>query len=229
MNTYKSLLETTQNTRELGGIQTIDGKITKHNKFWRSEVQQNPSDNDINLLLENNITTIIDMRSEYETQRVKSGFCDDTRFKYENYPITIGAAIPETPEDVPVSYLEMTKDYDTMRRIFTLLANSNGGVMFNCTAGKDRTGVVSAILLMLANVSNDIIADNYMLTKEYAKKMLEMLPKKFPNINMCIVIPSSEYMIEFLRMFKSEYGSAEGYFDILGISDYAVTIRNKLV
>lgn len=77
--------------------------------------------------------------------------------------------------------------------------------MFNCTAGKDRTGVVSAILLLHAGVSDMDIIDNYVLTKEYGRERLELVHKNFPEVDMNIVTPCEIFMKEFLRLFREEY------------------------
>lgn len=50
---------------------------------------------------------------------------------------------------------------DCIKGVFKTIANSPGGVLFHCTAGKDRTGVVSAILLALVGVSDEDIGYRY--------------------------------------------------------------------
>ena len=59
----KSLLSSSYNTRDLGGIRTTDGRVTAENIYWRSDVPSDPSKADKEKLLSRNITSIIDMRA----------------------------------------------------------------------------------------------------------------------------------------------------------------------
>ena len=97
----KSLLETTLNTRDLGGYQSeLCGKRLKSWKILRSDVQNYPSDNDISLLKKHNISTIIDMRGKKDVLRKPSGFADKEGFVYINIPIDEGSGIPESVDVV---------------------------------------------------------------------------------------------------------------------------------
>ena len=89
-----SLLETTLNTRDLGGYQSeLSGKRLKSWSILRSDVQNYPSDNDISLLKKHNILTVIDMRGEKDVLRKPSGFSDREGFAYINIPIDEGSSI----------------------------------------------------------------------------------------------------------------------------------------
>ena len=225
----ESLLETTQNTRELGGYVIRDGLATKRNFLWRSDVQNYPSEEDLALLKERGITTILDLRGEKDLARKPSGFANREGFTYINCPIIEGSGIPESVEKVPVSYLAITQA-EHMPKVFKAIANAKTGVMFNCTAGKDRTGVVSAILLLHAGVSDEDIIEDYVLTREYGRERLELVHKNFPEVDMNIVTPKEWFMEEFLRLFREKFGTTESYFKGLGLSEDEIEkIRRKLV
>ena len=101
--------------------------------------------------------------------------------------------------------------------------------MFNCTAGKDRTGVVAAILLLHAGVCDEDIMENYVLTKEYGKGRLELVHKNFPELDMNIVTPCKMFMEEFLRLFRAEYDDTDTYFRMIGLNDEEIkALRDKL-
>ncbi|MBO5177380.1 MAG: tyrosine-protein phosphatase [Lachnospiraceae bacterium] len=225
----ESLLETTQNTRELGGYVIKDGLATKRNSLWRSDVQNYPSEGDVALLKERGITTILDMRGDKDLARKPSGFANKEGFTYINCPIIEGSGVPESVEQVPVSYLAIAQA-ENMPKVFKAIANAKTGVMFNCTAGKDRTGVVSAILLLHAGVSDEDIIENYVLTREYGRERLELVHKNFPEVDMNIVTPKEWYMEEFLRLFRGKFGTTESYFKNLGLTTEEIErIRKKLV
>ena len=224
----RSLLNTTQNTRDLGRYKTNEGTLTRYESILRSDVQNYPSEEDFEYLKTKNITTIIDMRGQKDVDRKPSGFVGRSDFEYYNFQITGGSGVPESVEDVPVSYMGIAKAR-AMSEVFKCIANSKTGVMFNCTAGKDRTGVVSAILLLHAGVGDEDIIDNYVFTKEYGKERLELVHKNFPEIDMNIVTPCEMFMEEFLSLFQMEYGDTNTYFKIIGLSKEEIKVlRDKL-
>lgn len=224
-----SMLKTTQNTRELGGYVIRDGLATRRNSLWRSDVQNHPGEEDFALLKERGITTILDLRGEKDIARKPSGFAAVEGFSYVNCPIIEGSGVPETMEAVPVSYMAIAQAAN-IHKVFRTIATAESGVMFNCTAGKDRTGVVSAILLLHAGVCDEDIIENYVLTKEYGKERLELVHKNFPEIDMNIVTPREWFMEEFLRLFRAKFGTTERYFKTLGLSMEEIEcISEKLV
>lgn len=102
-----SLLETTLNTRDLGGHKTKDSKMTIFNRIYRSDYgKKTPNQKDINFLISNKIVTIIDMRY-IENKNNSNNFEKLDNFNYVNYPIEEGSQIPKSIEDVPKSYLEI--------------------------------------------------------------------------------------------------------------------------
>lgn len=223
-----SLLKTTQNTRDLGGYRTGEGKLTKEGVLLRSDVQNYPSEKDIGYLKSQGITTIIDMRGQKDVERKPSGFAGRNDFDYYNFQISEGSGVPESAEAVPESYMSIAKA-QAMPDVFRCITQAKSGVMFNCTAGKDRTGVVSAILLLHAGVEDKDIIDNYVLTKEYGRERLELVHKNFPEIDMNIVTPCEIFMEEFLRLFREEYGDTNSYFRTLGLKETEIeAIRAKL-
>lgn len=136
--------------------------------------------------------------------------------------------MPESVEAVPISYMSIAKA-KAMPDVFKCIANAKTGVMFNCTAGKDRTGVVSAILLLHAGVCDEDIIENYVLTKEYGKGRLELVHKNFPELDMNIVTPCKMFMEEFLRLFRTEFEDSDTYFRIIGLNDEEIkALRDKL-
>ena len=113
--------------------------------------------------------------------------------------------------------------------MFKTIANAKWGVMFNCSAGKDRTGVNSALLLWLCGVRKSDIVYDYMRTKENNKERFELIHQNFPELDMNIVIPNENNMISFMKMIEESYGTVESYFKAIGISsDEQEKIKAKL-
>ncbi len=203
--------------------------MTKWNSLIRSDVQRYPSEEDIAFLKSHGITTVIDMRSEKDIAKKPSGFADVDGFQYRHCPISEGGGIPESEEAVPATYLSIACAAN-MLQVFRTVAHAEGGVMFNCSAGKDRTGVVSAILLSHAGVCDEDIIENYVLTREYGKERLALVHQNFPDVNMNIVIPQGAFMREFLRLFRVQFQNTDRYFKILGLHEQEIAgITEKCV
>ena len=216
MSEEKSLLETTLNTRDLGRYQSmITGRQLRAWRILRSDVQNYPSTNDIQLLKRHGIQTVLDLRGQEDVKRRPSGFADREGFSYIHIPIEEGSGIPENTEAVSRSYLKIAES-PNMPQVYQAIAAAPEGVMINCTAGKDRTGVVSAVLLGLCGVSDEDILRDYMLTKLYDRERFELIHQNFPGIDMNIVIPAERYMKEFLEMFRARYDSFRDYLTAIG-------------
>ncbi len=225
-----SLLETTLNTRELGGYRIEGtGGYTEFGRLFRSDAANHPSEKDIAFLKNKGITTIIDTRSPDETERKPHGLAGIEGFDYHNIPILEGSGIPESVEAVLASYYSIAHSPGTSE-VFKLIAGSETGVMFGCAAGKDRTGVIAALILWLCGVRKSDIVYDYMRTKQNIEPRFELIRRNFPDIDMNIVIPNENNIREFMRMIEENHGTVEGYFEAVGIMpDVQWQIKGKLL
>ncbi len=213
-----SLLETTLNTRDLGGYR-IDGteRFTQYGRLIRSDVANYPSEKDIEFLKNTATTTVIDTRSAEEKERKPHGLANEEGFKYYDIPINEGSGLPESVEAVPDSYFQIAHAAN-IGDVFKTIANAESAVMFNCTAGKDRTGVISALILWLCGVRKSDIVYDYMRTKENDKRRFEQIHQNFPELDMNIVIPNENNMTKFMEMIEESHGSVQEYFSSIGIT-----------
>lgn len=226
---YKSLLSCSYNTRELGGIRTSDGSITKNNVFWRSDVPSQPSADDIEKLISANITTVIDMRTVSEVAKSPDMLSETAGFEYFHFPINEGSGVPESLEAVPLSYMDIATA-ENMPKVMKVIAKSEGGVLFHCTAGKDRTGVVAAIILLLCGVDRETIVNDYVISREYNHKRLAAFLEAHPEVDRDIVLANEKSMNGFIDLFTVRFGTVGNYFEALGLSaQYAEKIKIKLM
>lgn len=94
-----SLLQTTQNTRDLGGYRTENNSLTLSNRLLRSDIQNFPCEEDFEYLMSHGITTIIDMRGQKDVERKPSGFAGKEGFTYYNFQIDEGSGVPDSMEE----------------------------------------------------------------------------------------------------------------------------------
>ena len=224
-----SLLEGTENTRDLGGHPTLYGGRTRSLYLLRSDVPKNLSERDIAFLLNAGVTDIVDLRESASLGREQSTPEVTRGFTVRHCPIPEGAGIPESPAAVPRSYMVIAESAG-MAEALHAIAGAERGVLFHCTAGKDRTGVVSAVLLSLVGVPEEEIIADYVLTAECIKERLRNMHERFPQIDMTVVTPCEDYLRGFLALWKAKYGCAENYLHSLGLTEEEVQrLREKLL
>lgn len=187
-----SLFSSTLNTRAL----PVDGM-----RYIRSDAPLNLTREEIQWLLDNNITTLVDLRSEQELKRKPCPLQKMEEFTYYHLPVTGGEKIPKSREQLYESYQGMIDGQ--MELILDTILNAVSNVMYFCTAGKDRTGVVSALLLKRLGVPENIILEDYMESKENLIDMLTAYAEKNPEADIDIMIPKAENIRKILKQAES--------------------------
>lgn len=217
-----------ENMRDIGGYKNNGGEIVKLGKLIRSNLPINLSNKDISIINKMGINTIIDLRSYEEIKTRKSIFEGNKDFNIYHIGMNIGKDIPEKEEFVSKSYIEMLTLQKEIKKIFEILSKSDRIIYF-CNAGKDRTGVITALILKLLGVSEKDIIDDYMYTKVFMKEIL----KKYANNNtkiLNIITPKRIYMEKFLEEFENLYGSIEKYLSLIGIEENIIkNIKQKFI
>ena len=115
-------------------------------------------------------------------------------------PVTGGNVVPESVDEVSKSYIAMADE--KMRAIITAICGAGTNVLYFCNAGKDRTGVVSAILLAQSGMDEEYIVKDYMKSKENLRPMLEGFAKQCPQVDVRVITPDERYMKEFLAWLR---------------------------
>ena len=210
-------MDNVQNVRDLGGIPTLDKHSTKWHEYYRAASLDDVSDSDINDLKDMKISTIIDLRRENEIdfeskeyREIKENFdyhhislAPDKEFRKEEIEKIISGKV-----SVGQSYRNLIDHYKAVREIVKVLANAEGSALFHCQEGKDRTGIISMIILGLADVPRgDIIAD-YEISSAHLG-YIERYGENEPYSVFRITDPYS--MKEAYDYVVRKYGSFEDY------------------
>lgn len=238
-------LEGTFNTRDLGGHPTATGEVTAFRAFIRSDDVANISKKDLNFLQKYGVTSVLDLRSEEERQRVPNPFQTLASFQYVHQSILplgknsnrslelfVSSLYEKNREPLAEMYVLMLKESkEVIRNIFTWFSEQEGAVLFHCTAGKDRTGIISMLLLGLVEVSRSDILANYSVTHIYNRdnpeeKMLQLpfeVPASFLQSKPSYILEAYEYLLE-------NYGSVKGYLKDIGVDhETQEVVRYKLL
>ena len=185
-----SLLSSTYNTRAI---------LPDNLHFVRSDAPYRISTQETTWLLDHDLVTVVDLRTGQERERKPCPLMENRSFRYLCMPVTGGDKIPASAGQVSQSYIHMVDGQ--MDQIIDTILGSDTNVLYFCNAEKDRTGVVSAILLHILHMSREYIVNDYMMSAALLEPMLDAYVRQFPDIDRLIITPQRRYIEEFLDWF----------------------------
>jgi protein tyrosine/serine phosphatase len=225
------LIDLLMNARDIGGYSTKEGKVTIEGRFIRSDAPQYLTESGKAEFLKMNITTVIDFRTPEISLRYPSAFKDDSRFSYFSFPIEEGsAAYAKTNEDTSLTYMKMLAHTDNFKNIFLTMINAPQGVFYNCSAGKDRTGIVTFLLLDLVGVDRDTILEDYVVSEQFINERIGLVRQDHPTFPSTMGFSKKETFNKFLALFTIEYKNGENYLLKAGLNNKQIQkIKNKIL
>ncbi|MGL4991475.1 MAG: tyrosine-protein phosphatase [Sarcina sp.] len=235
-------LEGACNFRDLGGMKASDGKTVKWDKFYRSDSLATLTEQDINYLENIDFKIILDYRSQQEASYEKdktiphskyiniSAMPMDAKFNGNldmNYLLKNGAALFQNKEN-PTDFL--TKGYEDMafnnpafkQLISIMKEDDTRPFVQHCKSGKDRTGIGSALVLLLLGVPMETVKQDYLASNIYRKNYNDSIIKKYKKyldtdekvalFNMVMDVKEEYFDATFKTIF-SKYKTLDEYFE----------------
>jgi protein-tyrosine phosphatase len=178
-------LEQGSNFRDIGGYAGAGGKTVKWGRIFRSGAMPMLSEKDYALLSQLRIGSIIDLRSNDEREIAPTQLDDRTGalFLSNDYAFASLFAANSMQANGKFStdlYASYTKTFlPQYRQIFNRLLADDGAVLYNCSAGQDRTGTATALILSALGVPRDVILADYHLSTQFRRPDYEF-PKLDP-------------------------------------------------
>lgn len=238
-------LDGAANARDLGGLPTLDGARTVSGRVLRADNLQDLTPRDIELLVRDlGLATVVDLRSAFEVDSEGPAPLDGVPgVRHAHHPI-----VPEVGDtsDVVAAALLARREADLRRYpddrwcghylgyledrphevigAMRSIARSPGAVIVHCAAGKDRTGVISALALSTAGVTPTAIVADYAATGERAEAILARLlasPTYHDDVSGSPVqahIPRPATMEAFLAEVDRRYGGAANWLTANGLT-----------
>jgi protein-tyrosine phosphatase len=225
------------NVRDLGGHPTRDGSQTRWRSLLRSDDLAQLTPAGLEAFSSYGIETVVDLRWPEEVELSPTPITQALKhIRYEQISLLtptsqewrIRRADSTAKELWNRSMLEKVRE--ELKAVLAVIAGASPApLLFHCIAGKDRTGMVAALLLALADVEPEAIAADYAASTEnlrdaYIKRYADADPAAITDILQC---PAAgvHNMLDYLETF----GGARGYLEEIGVPRAQITqLRARL-
>jgi protein-tyrosine phosphatase len=219
------------NARDLGGLPTEDGRVVRRGMAFRADGVQRLRGVDLEVARSLGLRTVIDLRTVGELEHGR--FPEALGVDWYHLPLIEQMWSDQgfAPTDGAIPFLRdrylamLVEGRGALARIVALVADGSPS-LFHCAAGKDRTGVVAALVLGLLGVSPTVIADDYHLSAASMSAMTEWVMANHPDAVDAMTSQPPEYleapveaMLGFLEAVDELHGSMLGLAGDLGIDD----------
>ncbi len=227
-------LEGCLNFRDLGGYPTHDGRFVRWRRMFRSDALHLLSASDVERLRDEiGLTTVVDLRSTAELRADGDGRLQRERVAHHHLPLFDGESMRSEEAAATITLADrywLLAEYAKAKiaRVVTTLAGAPGPAVYHCAAGKDRTGVISAVLLGILGVPDEVIVADYAATKENLDAIIERLmatrsyESVLSNLPPDTLHAEAETMVAFLARIRTEYGDMRAYARAAGVEPDAL-------
>lgn len=231
------------NFRDLGGYRAAGGRRVRRGRVYRSDALHRLTAADVRTVAALGIVSVVDLRAPDEVAHVGTGRIADLGAAYHNLPTrpaVLGAdAPPGTVASAPERYLGyLAEGPGCFTGVVELLADPVAApAVFFCNAGKDRTGVVAAMVLGLLGVDDEDIATDYARTQAALDAIRAASRQEYPadvaawrNLSPDMAHARAETMLAFLALLRERLGGWDGYLRGLGVGQGTVDrMRDSLL
>ncbi|WP_344671242.1 tyrosine-protein phosphatase [Catenulispora yoronensis] len=229
----------TFNVRDVGGYPATGGTV-RARILLRGDALHRLDDEARALLADLTLRTVVDLREDFEA-RLSPDALDGTGIAVLRMPVfrVTGDSFGKAPEELQSVYDHMVDECGpalaaAVAQVATAEAQP---ILVHCSAGKDRTGVVVAMVLSLLGVADDIIAEDYHLTSAFlaeefthAVEQLKAATGLGQRLNGQALACPPELILGALQRMRNSHGSIEGYLLAHGLTDAHITgLRTTLI
>ncbi|MFC4686655.1 tyrosine-protein phosphatase [Epilithonimonas pallida] len=234
------------NLRYLGGIKNSEGKILKDSLIYRSGNLHNLRKSSFDELTRMKINKVIDLRTKQEIAKepdqlpknmiykVYSAFEDKNDEMRNAKQLALKGKISENDADKRMIkfYTDcVSENPEIIKKIITEILNSDQPILYHCTAGKDRTGIITALILKVLKFDDAVIFEEYLQSNNLRSKIIQKRLNLadnfhfiFPKLDMGVIEKTSWVEQNYLQLafdeIDKQYGSIDNYIhQVLGISD----------
>lgn len=234
------------NFREVANIKNMDGRILKSGKFYRSGHLNQLTKSSFDELEKLGVREILDLRNSKEIARKPDNLPSGIVYKNCSAFEDKGDQLDQAKKlvlkgkvngaDADKRMLDFYKEYVTenpemINKIITEILESDQPVLYHCTAGKDRTGITTALILTILKFDKESVYNDYLLSNNYRKKLVDkrlslannlhfLYPKMDVKVLEKLSWVETDYLDAAFNEINNKYGSMDIYIQqVLGISE----------
>ncbi|MFC8097834.1 tyrosine-protein phosphatase [Streptomyces sp. NPDC057363] len=239
-------LTSAPNLRDVGGYRTVDGRWVRMGDVYRSQaLDLDPGERAAAGSL--GLTHIYDLRTPSEARAVPDAVPAGAAYTMINLlgvDGTGGSQLGNTVEEVQQAMMAGQRYFVTspafsrgLGRLLTSIAEGDGPQLFHCTAGKDRTGWATAVLLTLLGVQPDQVMADYLLSNDHyyrssaVQAELAAMPPERADLYRHVLLAEPAYLRAGFEQVNATYGSMRAYaVEGLGVSPGTLAkLRHRLL
>lgn len=216
------------NFRDIGGYKTKENRYVKWGKMIRSDDLSKLTDADLKYLFSLQLLTIIDYRSTGEiknapdkipasvknnlTCSINPGNVTNTDFSANMLTAMDSTKIDAYMEQINREFVTDSSSIAQFKKMFDRLQNPDGNVplLYHCTAGKDRTGMATALILYALGMDDKTIMDDYLLSNKFIDAKFADYIKQYPQLIGLFSVKSS-YLQAGIDQIRKNHGSIESF------------------
>lgn len=252
-----SQFEGLTNFRDIGGIATQSGGLMRQGILFRSDELSKLSRKDLQKLGDFGLKSVIDLRTpnerrikvdrlpgHQEIRMIHSPFYhqnrDFTRWEFSRMLVSQSRTL-DFEQLIKGFYHRMVfENAGQIGELVTLLSDKNNlPALIHCTGGKDRTGIIAALLQLLAGVPRETVREDYLLSNALIGPRMKRVLLFVRCISFFKISPEriqpmlevrSDYLDEVIEKIFAEYGDIETYFkDACGVTEGALKSLKKIL
>lgn len=236
-------VEGCHNFRDLGDYPTRSGRRLRRGQLYRADALHHLTPGGVaTVKQELRIRDVLDLRSSGEISLDGRGaLAHEPEIRFHHLPLFDGEVSPEqrsSADDLTLSdryWMMLRFAAAPIARVVETLAGAPGPAVFHCAAGKDRTGVVSAVLLGAMDVPDEVIVADYAATREGLEAVVERLLTSEGYREMFSALPPDtlhaepETMIRLLERVRAEHGGMREYLLGAGVGEASLAALARRV
>lgn len=236
--------ENCYNVRDLGGYETVDGRRTRFGAFVRADNLSRLTSDGRTALQRYGVRTVIDLRSPFELEMDpppfgESGASHDVR--YRNLPLieqdSMNAQAIATAATNSAMYRAVIHGCagELVAILRAMVEAPEGCILIHCHAGKDRTGIVAAIVLRVAGVAPECIAEDYAASNDRLRPYYDEVLADISDVHERASTASQYFadpdiMLDLLQYIERKYGGIERYLRNAGLKEGEIeALRARLI
>lgn len=235
-------VEGCHNFRDLGGYPVEGGGRLRWRWLFRADGLHDLTEAGVATLRDElRLGAVVDLRSSAELALDGRGLLAEEPIAFHHLPLFDGGAEARVERPAGLSladlYFAMLEHASApLGRVLVTLARADAPSVFHCAAGKDRTGVVSALILSLLGVRDEVVVADYAASREALDAIVDRLLASEGYREMLAELPPDTLHAEpatmerFLARVREAWGSMAGYAREIGVGEADVArLRARLV